>query len=468
MSNHRNAPRGQLHEAARRTERPKMMRGLSCPESYFISSIFVRRRPEHPSSARQLLLASVAFAAATLTSGASFAQISADAFIPGANSSDLGVLATEPPFLGLIAPLGDGGMSPIAVAPSHDGTSVFVLLGGQGGNGSIAIVDSVTGKVKSTSPLPLSTVPTGLALSPDGTTLFVANSGSNDVTPVNAVTGMALTNSLGFAVRIPVGAAPAGLAFLPNGKTLYVVNSLDNTVCVIDAATDVVTGNFVVGMHPVGAAVTPDGSKLFVVNQFGGTVSVIATATNTVVNTISVGAQPAGIAITPDGRHAYVINIGNGTLSVIDTATNLVVGTPIPVPIGSTPAGATASVGITPDGKFLFVVAPGSNTPGSNVISVFSTATNTLIETLSSPQNLATMALPGEGFFASAQFIGPNIIVAAGGPLRIGSDAALTPLGFGQFVVFNGGTWRRPQISSFRAPSPSSPKAGRSTAAASA
>ena len=37
-------------------------------------------------------------------------------------------------------------------------------------------------------------------------------------------------------------------------------------------------------------------------------------------------------------------------------------------------------------------------------------------------------------------FIGPNIIVAPGGPLVIANDAALTPLGFGTFVDFNGGT----------------------------
>jgi hypothetical protein len=39
-------------------------------------------------------------------------------------------------------------------------------------------------------------------------------------------------------------------------------------------------------------------------------------------------------------------------------------------------------------------------------------------------------------------FVGPNIIVAQGGPLSVANDAALTPLGFGQFVDFNGGTFK--------------------------
>src|SRR5260221_1269687 len=36
--------------------------------------------------------------------------------------------------------------------------------------------------------------------------------------------------------------------------------------------------------------------------------------------------------------------------------------------------------------------------------------------------------------------MGPNIILPRGGPLLVASDAALTRLGFGQFIDFNGGT----------------------------
>jgi autotransporter-associated beta strand protein len=43
---------------------------------------------------------------------------------------------------------------------------------------------------------------------------------------------------------------------------------------------------------------------------------------------------------------------------------------------------------------------------------------------------------------AWGSFVGPNIIVAQGGPLSIANDAALTPLGFGAFIDFNGGTLR--------------------------
>jgi autotransporter-associated beta strand protein len=46
----------------------------------------------------------------------------------------------------------------------------------------------------------------------------------------------------------------------------------------------------------------------------------------------------------------------------------------------------------------------------------------------------------GTALLSFGSFINPNIIVAPGGPLLVANDAALTPLGFRQFVNFNGGT----------------------------
>jgi autotransporter-associated beta strand protein len=43
---------------------------------------------------------------------------------------------------------------------------------------------------------------------------------------------------------------------------------------------------------------------------------------------------------------------------------------------------------------------------------------------------------------SNGSFLSPNIIVANGGPLSVASDGALSSLGFGQFVDFNGGTLR--------------------------
>jgi len=148
---------------------------------------------------------------------------------------------------------------------------------------------------------------------------------------------------------------------------------------------------------------------------------VIDLASNTVLPTsIAVGAQPTGIAVTPDGKFVYVTNQSDNTVSVINVANNTVL--PISIPVGAEPIG----IALTPDGKFAYVANFGSNT-----VSVINTATNTV---------LASQIAVGSGPAAFGSFIGPNIIVAQGGPLLIANDSALTPLGFGQFVDFNGGT----------------------------
>jgi YVTN family beta-propeller protein len=102
---------------------------------------------------------------------------------------------------------------------------------------------------------------------------------------------------------ITVGLVPFGVAVTPDGSKVYVANQGSNNVSVIATATNTVVGSpITVGLVPFGVAVTPDGSKVYVANQFSNTVSVIATATNTVVGSpITVGKQPIafGLFIQP-------------------------------------------------------------------------------------------------------------------------------------------------------------------------
>ncbi|WP_264052795.1 autotransporter domain-containing protein [Rhodopseudomonas palustris] len=63
---------------------------------------------------------------------------------------------------------------------------------------------------------------------------------------------------------------------------------------------------------------------------------------------------------------------------------------------------------------------------------VLDAATNNVIATVRTP-------ISGNLSFGTG-WIGPNVIVAAGGAVSASSDAALTALGFGQYVNFNGGT----------------------------
>jgi YVTN family beta-propeller protein len=109
--------------------------------------------------------------------------------------------------------------------------------------------------------------------------------------------------------QITVNFFPDSVAVTPDGSRVYVTNQGDSTVQVIDTATNFLIRNQIgvgalrigVGSGPRGVAVTPDGSKVYVANQTDGTVSVIDTATNAVVATLPVGREPYafGLFIQP-------------------------------------------------------------------------------------------------------------------------------------------------------------------------
>ena len=123
----------------------------------------------------------------------------------------------------------------------------------------------------------------------------------------------ATTPSQTAVTSITVGTYPTGVAVSPDGSSVWVTNFGDGTVSQIDTATSTVVGSpITVGASPQLVAVSPDGKSVWVTN-FGdgtidGTVSQIDTASDTVVHTITLGTHPVGVAVSPDGSSVWVTN----------------------------------------------------------------------------------------------------------------------------------------------------------------
>ena len=122
---------------------------------------------------------------------------------------------------------------------------------------------------------------------------------------------------------------PWGVAVSLDGSTVYVTDEGPGNVSVINTATNSVTATIPVGLLPTGVAVSPVDGEVYVANEFSSTVSVIDPTTNTVSATIPVSNFPIGVAVSPDGSKLYVtqattITIGEfgGILTVVDLATN--------------------------------------------------------------------------------------------------------------------------------------------------
>jgi len=254
--------------------------------------------------------------------------------------------------------------------------------------------------------------PFGAAVTPDGLHAYVTNMGGNTVSVIDTAK-KAIVNT------ITVGIQPGGVAVTSDGLHVYVANMGSRTVSEIDTAKQVVVNSFNMLELPLGVTVTPDGRFVFVAIYNTGKVTVIDTAKQTVVKAIVVGEVPWQIAITPDSRQAYVTNVQGNTVSLIDTTSLSVVNT---IPAGTSPTG----IAITNDGRYAYVTNSAfAVLPGS--MSVIDTTRQAVVKTID------------VGYEPSAfgNFMGPNLIT---GTLGVDSEAALSDLGFGQFVDFRGGT----------------------------
>jgi YVTN family beta-propeller protein len=262
------------------------------------------------------------------------------------------------------------GSGPSGVAVSPDGTRTYVT---NNGANTVSVIETgiiVAGEFEYVDPpavvatiaLGSGTKPLGVAVSPDGTRAYVTNNGTNSVSVINTATNV-VTGTFG------VGTAPSGIAFAPSGARVYVANNGANSVSVIETTGNTVIATVAVGTKPSGVVVTPDGTRVYVTNNTANTVSVIETTGNTVIATIAVGTNPTGVAVTPDGALVYVANNNASAkctvtgcpqhpVSVISTATNTVVAT---ISVGYKPDG----MAVTPDGELLYVVNSGSGTFGA-------------------------------------------------------------------------------------------------------
>jgi YVTN family beta-propeller protein len=212
--------------------------------------------------------------------------------------------------------------------------------------------------------------------SPGGT--LVANDGDNTVSVVDPTTGTV-------DGTIPVGDGPSGIAITPDGQTAYVADSGSNAVSVIDTASGNTVGAPVaVGDDPVAVGITPNGQTAYVVDEGGGTVTPLSVVTGKAAASIALsgpGPSPTDIAIAPDGSTAYVPDAANDEIHVLDLATATDSAT---VPLSASPG----SIVVSPDGSTVYAVA------GSD-IAVIATATDTVSSyvALGSPGTLDVTAL---------------------------------------------------------------------------
>ncbi|HZI42608.1 MAG TPA: YncE family protein, partial [Gemmatimonadaceae bacterium] len=132
----------------------------------------------------------------------------------------------------------------------------------------------------------------GLAFHPTKAILYVSAIQSGTVTIVNT-DGFAVTHT------DTVGGMPQRIAVSPDGSELYVANEI-NGLDIINLDTDVIS-HVALNGTAIGLALTPSGDYVYVALANGGVVKVVDVGAREVYKTINTGGDPRNIAIAADG-----------------------------------------------------------------------------------------------------------------------------------------------------------------------
>ncbi|PYR91222.1 MAG: hypothetical protein DMF84_18135 [Acidobacteria bacterium] len=190
---------------------------------------------------------------------------------------------------------------PYTCVLSANGKTLFVSLWG---GAKVLMFDAVT--LDPRGEIVVGEHPNAMALSKDGTRLFVACANTNGVWVIDLASGTASEQiSVALGTKAPPGSTPNAVELTSGGKTLLIANADNNTVTVVDvsvAEKSDVRGFIPVGWYPTGVLADRDGSRIFVLNGKG----------------LTSGANPRGPQ--PGGAHIdaqYTGNMMQGAISVI-------------------------------------------------------------------------------------------------------------------------------------------------------
>lgn len=130
------------------------------------------------------------------------------------------------------------------------------------------------------------------------------------------------------AARRTIGKQIEAIALSPDGSSLWVASNADSIVYRLDPVSLEAVAEVATGAVPIRLAMHPDGQFVVSSNLGNGDLSVIDTATDTVVRTITVSgsrdAMQVTLAFSADGSRLYAAETGRNLIAEIDFASGKV------------------------------------------------------------------------------------------------------------------------------------------------
>jgi YVTN family beta-propeller protein len=247
------------------------------------------------------------------------------------------VVVIDPATAGIVDTI-EAGHRPRGIAVSPDGATLYVAVSGSpiGGPGvdenslpppdrrkdGIAVVDLASGKVRRV--LSAGNDPETFALSRDGRILYISNEDSGAVSEI-AVDGSRQP------LTTKVGEEPEGIALSGDGKSLFVACEASDHVAVLDALTLHLIRTIRITGRPRGAVASRDGTRIYVSVEGAGKLAILSAVDGKLQKLLDLAqgdkdVRPMGIAEASDG-HLFVTTGRYGAVLEVDPKAGTIVQT---------------------------------------------------------------------------------------------------------------------------------------------
>jgi DNA-binding beta-propeller fold protein YncE len=254
------------------------------------------------------------------------------------------------------------GAMPLVAVTAPGGQHLILGLGGWRQQG-LEVVERESGRVVQMVTQPSAFL--GLAVSPDGRWVYASGGNSDVIYRYRwSADSLAREDSLVLAVRTKAGGTryPSGLALSPDGRTLYVAENLGDALAVVDLAAGRVRERHPTPRYPYGVVVTPDGD-VFVSAWTGNTITVFRPTPDGLRGgrTIPAGRHPSAMLLNRDGTRLFVASASTDQVTVIDTHAGRVVATLNDTPPAASEGSTPNALALSPDERRLYVAEADNN-----------------------------------------------------------------------------------------------------------
>lgn len=292
----------------------------------------------------------------------------------------------------------------------------------QADNAAVPPVTDSAATAPASETIPGFNLPQVMATAPDGSLLYVTQNDGSVIkvsTPKYANVG---TWKSGITV-------PLGIAISPDGKTIYMSNRTVGSVSKFDAASGTSLGSWSTGSAsaPTGIALSPDGSTIYVPQNASAGVGANALSVREASNgtlqqtwAFPSGSRPRAAAISADGMRAYVSLEGANRISVLDTSSGKELAS---WPLDKSEYSTPGYLALSKLGDLIYIAAASP----SGVV-VLNTKDGSLNQTWSIAKSAFGIAAAdcGQTIFVS-DWVDPGDVIAAEQPNQCGQQVPSAP-----------------------------------------